>query len=123
MASLLAKNSPRKIPYQRQKKLQKAGNINENIAVEVIVGWSDIMNVHGPKKRRSSLTFNGNNLWLCCMNLTDHHSNRRLSVDFISATPESKRIKPLEILPRETIKNKEKSLSSSSSDEWDEGTL
>ena len=36
-----------------RKKLQKAGNINENFAAEDIVGWFDMMNVQlakGPKK-------------------------------------------------------------------------
>ena len=60
MASLLAKTSPCRIPYQRQKKLQKAGNINENIAAEDIVGWSDMMNgllAKGPKKEKVKFDF------------------------------------------------------------------
>ena len=38
-----------------RKKLQKAGNINENFAAEDIVGWFDMMNVQlvkGPKKEK-----------------------------------------------------------------------
>ena len=54
---------------------------------------------------------------------TDHHSKRKSSVDFISPTPNNKRLKPIEILRRETIKNKERSLSFSSSDERDEDFL
>ena len=53
----------------------------------------------------------------------DHHSKRKSSPEFISPTPKGKRLKPLEILRRESNKNKEKSLSISSSDERDEDFL
>ena len=114
--------------------LQKEGKINENIA-EDIVGWSDMMNVllaKGPKKEKVKFDFGRKSSLVVLYEIfiahkkissTDHRSKRKSSVDFISPTPKSKRSKPLEVLRPETIKNKEKSLSSSSSDEWDEGTL
>ena len=49
----LQKPVPVEFLVKGEKKLQKAGNIYENIAAEDIVGWSDMMNIQlakGPKK-------------------------------------------------------------------------
>ena len=53
MPPFLQKPVPVEFLVKGKKKLQKAGNIYENIAAEDIVGWSDMMNIQlakGPKK-------------------------------------------------------------------------
>ena len=121
--------SPKNSLSKVKKKLQKAGNINENIATEDIVEWSDMMNVSlakGPKKEKVKFDFGWKSSLVVLYEIflahkkissTDHHSKRKSSADFISPNPKSKRSKPLEVLRRETIKNKEKSCSFSSRDD------
>ena len=58
MASLWQKPVPVEFIIKGKKKLQKAGNINENIAAEDIVGWSDMMDAQlakGLKKEKINL--------------------------------------------------------------------
>ena len=126
---------PVKFLVEGKQILKKAGNMKEKIAAEDIVGWSDMMNVQlakGPKKEKIKFDIGWKSSLVVLyetflahkkISSTDHHSKRKSSVDFISPTPNNKRLKPIEILRQETIKNKERSLSFSSSDERDEDFL